>query len=68
MSTGFSDCGLFLRGVHVDPTSSSCRPWQASSNWSALTKAEVMQFTLASMDALHDYFFWTGKIGTSGNT
>ncbi|KZP22688.1 glycoside hydrolase family 5 protein [Athelia psychrophila] len=47
MSAGFNDCGLFLPGD--------------SGNWSSATKAGVMQFTLASMDALQDYFFWTWK-------
>lgn len=65
-SNGFNDCGLFLNGV---PGSSSyggnCNDWQDSSNWTAGTKAGVMQFALASMDALGDFFFWTWKIGNS---
>ncbi|KZP22685.1 glycoside hydrolase family 5 protein [Athelia psychrophila] len=65
MSVGFKDCGLFLRGVNVPPTTTNCGAWQDSSKWSAATKAGVMQFTLASMDALQDYFFWTWKIGNS---
>ncbi|KZP22691.1 glycoside hydrolase family 5 protein [Athelia psychrophila] len=65
MSAGFNDCGLFLRGVNVPPTTTNCGAWQDSSKWSAATKAGVMQFTLASMDALQDYFFWTWKIGNS---
>ncbi|KZP09027.1 glycoside hydrolase family 5 protein [Athelia psychrophila] len=65
MSAGFNDCGLFLRGVNFPPTTTNCGARQDSSNWLAAARAEVMQFTLASMDALQDYFFWTGKIGNS---
>lgn len=61
-SAGFNDCGLFLKGVGVSPQTSNCAAWQDSTNWSAATKAGVMAFTLASMDALQDYFFWTWKV------
>ncbi|KAF7977045.1 hypothetical protein HWV62_4814 [Athelia sp. TMB] len=65
MSAGFNDCGLYLEGVNVPPITSNCGPWQSSAGWSAATKAGVMAFTLASMDALQDYFFWTWKVGNS---
>ncbi|KAF7977046.1 hypothetical protein HWV62_4816 [Athelia sp. TMB] len=64
MSAGFNDCGLYLHGVDGH-SASDCGPWLTSSNWTAATKAGVMAFTLASMDALQDYFFWTWKVGNS---
>ncbi|KAG5653125.1 hypothetical protein H0H81_002192 [Sphagnurus paluster] len=65
-SNGFNDCGLFLRGVPGSSTyGGNCNDWQDSSNWTAGTKAGLMQFAMASMDALGDFFFWTWKIGNS---
>ncbi|KAG6849606.1 hypothetical protein H0H93_006963 [Arthromyces matolae] len=67
-SSSFNDCGLFLRGVPGTAGvtyGGSCSDWQDSSNWSAGTKAGLLQFTMASMDALGDWFFWTWKIGNS---
>ncbi|KAG5641224.1 hypothetical protein DXG03_005699 [Asterophora parasitica] len=67
-SNGYNDCGLFLKGV---PGTSSvtyggnCSDWQDSTNWSDATKAGLLQFALASMDALGDFYFWTWKIGNS---
>ncbi|TFK68459.1 glycoside hydrolase [Pluteus cervinus] len=65
-SNGINDCGLFLRGISGDHTyTGDCSVWQDSSNWSEGTKAGLLQFALASMDALGDTFFWTWKIGNS---
>ncbi|KAH9940545.1 glycoside hydrolase [Epithele typhae] len=65
-SNGFNDCGLFVVGVnsstHYGP---DCDYWQDPANWSDATKAGILNFALASMDALGDWFFWTWKIGKS---
>ncbi|PPQ73542.1 hypothetical protein CVT24_007452 [Panaeolus cyanescens] len=65
-SNGFNDCGLFLRGVGGQASyGGNCDIWQDSSHWSAGTKAGLLRFSSASMDALRDWFFWTWKIGNS---
>ncbi|KAF8911676.1 glycoside hydrolase superfamily [Gymnopilus junonius] len=68
-SNGFNDCGLFLKGIPGSHTyGGDCGVWQDSSNWDVGTKAGVMAFASASMDALRDWFFWTWKVdnATSG--
>ncbi|KAJ7627476.1 glycoside hydrolase family 5 protein [Roridomyces roridus] len=68
-STSINDCGLYLRGVNGTTTyGGNCADWQDASQWSAETKAGILQVALASMDAFQDWFFWTWKIGntTSG--
>ncbi|KAF5316969.1 hypothetical protein D9611_003606 [Ephemerocybe angulata] len=65
-SNGWNDCGLFLNGIEGTPTyGGNCEDWQNSANWDAATKAGLMHFALASMEALDSWFFWTWKIGNS---
>ncbi|KAG6811733.1 hypothetical protein H0H92_006085 [Tricholoma furcatifolium] len=67
-SNGINDCGLFLRGVPGTAGityGGNCSDWQDSSNWTDGTKAGLMMFAQASMDALGDWFFWTWKIANS---
>lgn len=67
-SNGFNDCGLFLNGVAEKDTvtyGGNCEDWMDASKWDAATKAGIMHFAQASMDALGDNFFWTWKIGKS---
>ena len=60
---GFNDCGLYLNGVGGTYNyGGNCADWQDSSLWSAGTKAGLLAFCQASMDALGDYFFWTWKV------
>ncbi|TFK50803.1 glycoside hydrolase family 5 protein [Heliocybe sulcata] len=66
-SAGFNPCGLFLQGVD-ETIPDYCPFWMDSSQWNETTKAGLMQFTLASMDALQHWFFWTWKIGNSSTT
>ena len=62
-SNGFNDCGLFMTGVGAPQSyGGNCADWQDSSNWTAGTKAGLMAFASASMDALGDWFFWTWKV------
>lgn len=65
-SNGINDCGLYLLGVGTPATySGNCAEWQDASQWTAGTKAGLLQFGLSSMDALRDYFFWTWKVRVS---
>jgi hypothetical protein len=64
-SNGFNDCGLFLNGVAEKDTvtyGGNCEDWMDSSKWDAATKAGIIHFAKASMDALGDNFFWTWKV------
>jgi glucan 1,3-beta-glucosidase len=63
-SLGYNDCGVFLDGVGVVPSyGGDCTLWQDSTNWNATVKSGLIEFALASMDALQDWFFWTWKVG-----
>ncbi|KAF5374698.1 hypothetical protein D9615_008928 [Tricholomella constricta] len=66
-SNGFNDCGLYLKGIPGRGVTygGDCADWEDSSNWSAATKAGLLKFAQASMDALGDFYFWTWKIGNS---
>ncbi|KAJ6565741.1 glycoside hydrolase superfamily, partial [Mycena sp. CBHHK59/15] len=65
-SNGYNDCGLYLTGVNgTTHYGVDCDLWQDSSTWNATVKAGVMQFALASMDTMQDWFFWMWKIGNA---
>ncbi|KAJ6502951.1 glycoside hydrolase family 5 protein [Mycena vitilis] len=65
-SNGYNDCGLFLTGVNgTQSYGGDCSLWEDSSTWNSTVKAGLMQFALASMDAMQDWFFWTWKIGNA---
>ncbi|KAJ7511119.1 glycoside hydrolase family 5 protein [Mycena galericulata] len=65
-SNGYNDCGTFLTGVNGTQTyGGDCSLWLDSSTWNATVKAGLMQYALASMDAMQDWFFWTWKIGNA---
>ncbi|KAJ7487059.1 glycoside hydrolase family 5 protein [Mycena latifolia] len=67
-SNGYNDCGLFLDGVGgAAHYGGDCALWEDAAPWNASVKAGVMQFALASMDALQDWFFWTWKIGEAAD-
>ncbi|KAJ7487024.1 glycoside hydrolase family 5 protein [Mycena latifolia] len=67
-SNGYNDCGLYLHGVGgTAQYGGDCTLWEDASTWNASIKAGVMQFALASMDALQDWFFWTWKIGEAAD-
>lgn len=62
-SNGINDCGLFIRGVGTPASyTGNCAEWQDASQWTAGTKAGLLNVALASMDSLRDYFFWTWKV------
>lgn len=75
-SNAVTDCGLFLNGVNLGtryegdyPGSAartgSCTIWTDYTAYDDKTRQDIKKFTLASMDALQNYFFWTWKIGNS---
>ena len=63
-SNAVTDCGLFLNGVDLGsryegtyttgvwPPIGNCSTWTDYENYDNATKAAILQFTLASMDAL----------------
>jgi glucan 1,3-beta-glucosidase len=67
-SNAVTDCGLFLNGVGLGsryegtytsgvwPPIGNCSTWIDYENYSDATKADILQFTLASMDALQVSF------------
>ena len=62
-SNGFNDCGLFIRGVGGSASSAAnCTFWNDITQWDDNSKAGLMNFAMASMDALGDWFFWTWKV------
>ncbi|KAI0333252.1 glycoside hydrolase [Cubamyces sp. BRFM 1775] len=72
-SNAINDCGLYVNGVNGDTAADSaygpgCAYWEDYANWSDETKQGLLNFALASMDALGDWFFWTWKIGPSSTT
>ncbi|KAF9234820.1 glycoside hydrolase family 5 protein [Melanogaster broomeanus] len=68
-SAGYNECGLYLTGVgNTVSYGDSCSYYLDASQWNDTMKAGLMEFTLASMDALQDWFFWTWKIGNSSTT
>ncbi|KAJ7448949.1 glycoside hydrolase family 5 protein [Mycena latifolia] len=67
-SNGYNDCGLYLTGVNGKQSyGGDCSFWEDSSTWNSTVKAGLMQFALASMDAMQDWFFWTWKIGPAAD-
>ncbi|KAI0371071.1 glycoside hydrolase [Pilatotrama ljubarskyi] len=68
-SNAINDCGLWVVGVGVDAHyGPDCGYWMDASQWSDANKQGLLNFALASMDALGDFFFWTWKIGESSTT
>ncbi|OSD01275.1 glycoside hydrolase family 5 protein [Trametes coccinea BRFM310] len=68
-SNAINDCGLWVVGVGVPANyGPDCGYWMDASQWSDATKQGLLNFALASMDALGDFFFWTWKIGESTTT
>ncbi|KAI8975905.1 glycoside hydrolase [Trametes punicea] len=68
-SNAINDCGLWVVGIGVPANfGPDCGYWMDASQWSDATKQGLLNFALASMDALGDWFFWTWKIGASTTT
>ncbi|KAM5545145.1 hypothetical protein V8D89_001256 [Ganoderma adspersum] len=68
-SNAINDCGLFVNGINGGARyGSDCEYWEDAGGWSEATKQGMLNFALASMDALGDWFFWTWKIGNSTAT
>ena len=62
-SNAINDCGTYVRGVANGPSyGGDCSTFLDASTWSDNMKNGFMNFQLASMDALGDWFFWTWKV------
>ncbi|TFK29814.1 exo-beta-1,3-glucanase [Coprinopsis marcescibilis] len=75
-SNAVTDCGLYLNGVGLGtryegtyagtwPRRGDCSEWTDWTRYTPAMKNDIRQFSMASMDALQHYFFWTWKIGDS---
>ncbi|KAJ4481901.1 glycoside hydrolase family 5 protein [Lentinula aciculospora] len=64
-STAINDCGLWLNGIGPGSSNPECPTWDDWVAYNTSTIASLKQITLASMDALQNFFFWTWKIGNS---
>ncbi|KAI3602110.1 glycoside hydrolase family 5 protein [Moniliophthora roreri] len=76
-SNAINDCGLYLNGVeegvrydgsYVPERITRAGSCDKYTDWPTFTderKEGIKQFAMASMDALHNYFFWNWKIGNS---
>ncbi|KAJ7284148.1 glycoside hydrolase family 5 protein [Mycena rebaudengoi] len=58
-----NDCGLFLGGVKGVSTNPFCPEYDDYLNYNETMRAGLLNYVLASMDTLGDWFFWTWKIG-----
>ncbi|KAI0262189.1 glycoside hydrolase superfamily [Gloeopeniophorella convolvens] len=68
-SNGYNDCGLFINGVQGHPNfGGDCTPFIDWQNWNQTFKQGLLDFSLASMDATHNWWFWTWKIGNSSTS
>ena len=62
-STAMNDCGLYLNGVADNASiTGDCAFWIDPTQWNQTIIDGLMQYTLASMDALQNWFFWTWKV------
>nr|XP_018258948.1 exo-beta-1,3-glucanase [Kwoniella dejecticola CBS 10117]OBR81106.1 exo-beta-1,3-glucanase [Kwoniella dejecticola CBS 10117] len=68
-SNAINDCGLWLNGVGSTPAyqvaGNDCAVYDEWMNWTDDFKQGIMSYTMANMDALQNWFFWTWKIGNS---
>ncbi|KAF8886220.1 glycoside hydrolase family 5 protein [Gymnopilus junonius] len=62
-SAAINNCGLWLNGIGSSP--SGCEVWDNWAAYTPATTASLLDVTLATMDALQNFFFWTWKIGNS---
>ena len=62
-SNGINDCGVNLMYAGHIPVESDCAFWNNWQSWDQATKDGLLNFALASMDALVNPFFWTWKVG-----
>jgi len=68
-SGAINDCGLYVLGVGNAATyTGDCTAFTNWKSWSQPFKAGLLDFSLASMDALQNWFFWTWKIGNSSTS
>ncbi|KAJ7506726.1 glycoside hydrolase family 5 protein [Mycena galericulata] len=64
-SSAINDCGLWLNGIGSTPGAPDCAVLDDWASYNATLIASLKQVTLATMDALQNFFFWTWKIGNS---
>ncbi len=62
-SSSYTECGLFLSGTQNAATDQgACLPFIQWQNWNQTFKDGIRDFTMAEMDALQNWWFWTWKV------
>jgi glucan 1,3-beta-glucosidase len=68
-SSAINDCGLYVLGIGNAATyPGNCTTFTDWQNWNSTFKEGLLDYTLASMDSLQNWFFWTWKIGNSSTS
>lgn len=79
-SAAVNDCGQWLNGIglgqrydgtyhdYENKRIGSCDVWNDYTQWDQATRDSMKAWTMSSMDALQNFFFWTWKIGNSTQT
>lgn len=62
-SSSYTECGLFLSGTQdATTTEGDCVTFIQWQSWNQTFKQGILDFTLAEMDALQNWWFWTWKV------
>jgi len=67
-SVGFNDCGLMFLSADDRHSTPNCSMWDEWEQYTPRMRADLLNFAMSSMDALHHWFFWTWKVGPSNTT
>lgn len=79
-SVAVNDCGQWVNGIglgsrydgtyanYADKRIGSCDMWNDYTKWDQATRDSMKAWTMSSMDALQNFFFWTWRIGNSTQT
>ncbi|ESK89845.1 glycoside hydrolase family 5 protein [Moniliophthora roreri MCA 2997] len=61
-STGVNDCGMWVNGIDNPTLYANCSYWNNPESWDDTTIHSLREVTLASMDALQHWFYYTWKV------
>ncbi|KAK7054692.1 hypothetical protein VNI00_003155 [Paramarasmius palmivorus] len=61
-STSVNDCGMWVNGIDTPTRYGNCSYWNNPESWDESTVKSLRDVTLASMDALQHWFYFTWKV------